>query len=443
MHAGLRHRLRPVPGRLGAFRTSIGGATAPIFALAFLPVALSVGAAVDYGYATRVKAQLDAAADAAALAAVNKSAIQGEPSAAQAIALDMFNLHAAGVKSANLGSVDAVVSDAATGRTAVVSYSASVPTAFMGLVGIDKMPIGGSVTAVSNMPGYVDFYLLLDNTPSMGVGATTADINTMVANTPDKCAFACHDLSAAPNDYYHLAKKLNVQMRIDTVREATAKLADTASGMQSKPGQYRMALYTFGTDAKHLGLRRIRPITASLSAAKAAAHADIDLMSIPYQNYAGDTQTDFHDVLGAMNAEIPDPGDGSKSSSPAKVLFFVSDGVANRALGSPTCTEPTVVSTDPKTKVAYTRCQEPIDVALCTAIKKRGIRIAVLYTSYLPLPTNAWYNKWIAPFSPKIAANMEACASPGLFFEVSPSEGIAEAMVALFQRAAQQARLSK
>jgi hypothetical protein len=91
----------------------------------------------------------------------------------------------------------------------------------------------------------------------------------------------------------------------------------------------------------------------------------------------------------------------------------------------------------------YTRCQEPLDVSFCTAMKDRGIRIAVLYTTYLPLPTNAWYNSWIAPFSPKIAKNMEACASPGLYFEVSPTQGISEAMTALFKKAVLQARLTK
>ena len=64
---------------------------------------------------------------------------------------------------------------------------------------------------------------------------------------------------------------------------------------------------------------------------------------------------------------------------------------------------------------------------LCTAIKNRGIKIAVLYTTYLALPTNSWYNTWIAPFNAgpynpsvnsEIAANMQSCASPGLYFEV-------------------------
>ena len=51
----------------------------------------------------------------------------------------------------------------------------------------------------------------------------------------------------------------------------------------------------------------------------------------------------------------------------------------------------------PKPLTGGTRCQEPIDTSFCTTIKNRGIKVAVLYTTYLPLPTNCWYNEWIAP----------------------------------------------
>jgi hypothetical protein len=84
-------------------------------------------------------------------------------------------------------------------------------------------------------------------------------------------------------------------------------------------------------------------------------------------------------------------------------------------------------------------------------MKNRGVKIAVLYTTYLALPTNSWYNSWIAPFnagpwgpSPnsQIALNMQSCASPGLYFEVSPTQGISAAMSALFQKAVADARIS-
>jgi hypothetical protein len=352
----------------------------------------------------------------------------------------MFNADAAGLKGVTISQTSADIADGSSGRTVTATYTASVPTSFMGLAGINALAIQGSARANSGLLTHIDFYLLLDNTPSMGVGATLSDIDTMVANTPDKCAFACHDLSDK-NNYYNLAKNLGVKMRIDVMRTATQQLMDTAAATQATSGQFRMAIYTFGKTATNTGLTTIQKLTSSLKKAKSAAD-DIDLMTIPYQNYASDTTTDFGEVLTSVNDTIPKQGTGS-SSSPLKYLFFVSDGVADRALGSPACSEKTTAGTDPQTGAKYTRCQEPLDVSLCTTMKDRGVRIAVLYTTYLPLPTNGWYNSWIAPFSSKIARNMEACASPGLYFEVSPTQGIAEAMTALFKKAVLQARLTK
>jgi hypothetical protein len=69
--------------------------------------------------------------------------------------------------------------------------------------------------------------------------------------------------------------------------------------------------------------------------------------------------------------------------------------------------------------------------------------IAVLYTAYLPLPTNSWYNSWISPFQSQISTNMQNCASPGLFFSVTTDGDITAAMQALFQQAIAAARLSQ
>jgi hypothetical protein len=80
---------------------------------------------------------------------------------------------------------------------------------------------------------------------------------------------------------------------------------------------------------------------------------------------------------------------------------------------------------------------------MCTTIKGRGIMIAVLYTEYLPLPTNSWYNTWISPFQSTIGSTMQSCASPGLYFEVTTDSDITAAMQALFQLAIATARLSQ
>jgi len=418
------------------------GNVAIIFSLALIPLLLLAGGAVDYSRASAAKAKLNAAADAAALAAVNKAAIAQSSTSAQALAAEVFNSNVANVRDAQVGSVGAIVTDSSNGRTAVLNYSASINTAFLGLIGKSTISVSGSSTAVSGKPTYIDFYLLLDNTPSMGVGATTADIDRLVANTSDKCAFACHDLSASPNDYYGLAKTLGVQMRIDVVRQATQKLMDTATTTEQINDQFRMAIYTFGAAATAPGLTAVQSLTADLAKAKMSAK-NIDLMSIPYQNYASDTLTDLGDVFTDLNAAIAKPGTGASSGSPQKYVFFVSDGVADRAIGSPACSQTITNGSDPQTGKSYVRCQEPLDVSFCSTLKSRGIKVAVLYTTYLPLPSNDWYKTWIAPFSSKIATQMQTCASPGLYFEVSPTDGISEAMTALFQKAVQQARLTK
>lgn len=399
-------------------------------ALAAIPIIFSAGAGVDYSTANMAKSKLDAVADAAALSAVDHVAISGTVAAAQTIATNVFNAEVANVKNVTISNPTVTVTDSSSGRTAVVSYTATKPNLFMGLLGIPNTTITGQSTAAAGLSTYIDFYLLLDNTPSMGVGATSNDIATMVNNTPDQCAFACHDVSNA-NNYYNLAKKLGVTMRINVLTSATQDLMNTATSSETLPNQYRMAVYTFGASSAAAGLTNVVPLTANLSGAQSSI-AGIDLMTVDGQNQFNDQDTNYDGIIPAINAVIPAPGSGTQAA-PQKVLFFVSDGVADESNPN-TCSEQTVDSG---------RCQEPINDALCTAIKNRGVQIAVLYTTYLPLPTNAWYNQYIAPFTGDISPAMQSCASPGLFFAVSPTEGISEAMNALFQNAVMTARLVK
>jgi hypothetical protein len=142
----------------------------------------------------------------------------------------------ANLNNITLSNVTATVTDSTTGRTAVINYTATKNNVFMGLFGIPITTITGQSTAAADLSTYIDFYLLLDNTPSMGVGATTADINKMVNNTSDKCAFGCHDLSNR-NNYYNLAKRLGVTMRIDVLKTATKSLMNNATTIETLPDQ--------------------------------------------------------------------------------------------------------------------------------------------------------------------------------------------------------------
>ncbi|WP_342725160.1 pilus assembly protein TadG-related protein [Bradyrhizobium sp. B097] len=431
------------------FRRDRSGNIAMMFGLALLPLLVAVGCAVDYSRANQIRSKLISAADAASVGSVAKASpgfvaagamtSDGEISAGEADARKIFNGNIFSQNGFTLTSVTPTMTKSGGTITSTVQFTADVPTMFLGVLGRSKVSVSGTSTSTANMPLYIDFYLLLDNSPSMGVAATPADVTKMVNNTPDQCAFACHDYNDA-NNYYNLAKTLGVTTRIDVLRSATQQLMDTAANTATYSSQYRMAIYDFGASSKTIGLRALFSLSTSLSSAKSAA-GNIDLMGVYGNNdsYTADKDSQFSTVLPAISNAISAPGPGT-AAAPMKYLFFVSDGVADEPNSS--CLKPITGSS---------RCQSPINPALCDAIKRRNIKIAVLYTTYLQLPTNNWYMTWIDPFnqgpfgpSPnsQVAQNMQACASPGFYFEVSPTQGIADAMNALFKKAVADARIS-
>lgn len=411
--------------------------------LLMVPVIGVAGLGVDLSNAMLVKNELQAVADAAALAGISdnssgyKEAMTMPQDGIIIVGQDDAKRLFMGQVASQTGYVvkDVAVSVKREGIniTSSIDYAAEVPTSLLRILGKTSIPIRGSATATYKTATFQDFYLLLDNTPSMGVAATPADVDRMVANTKDKCAFACHivkDGVEDPNSYYNLAIKLGVTTRINVVAQATAALMDTASSVRKVANQFRMAVYTFGEKAEDTKLMEVTSLTADLKVAKQRASM-IDLMSIPYQGYNNDQQTDFDLVMKNIAKEIGKAGTGASAASPEKVVFFVSDGVndSNKPSGC-------------KKKVTSGRCQEPINASYCDALKKHGYKVAVLYTTYLPLPTNNWYNDWIKPFQNEIPARMKDCASDGLYFEVSPSQGISEAMSALFMKIVSTPRLS-
>lgn len=407
-------------------------------ALVTIPLLTGVGVAVDYSRVLDYRSKLNDAADAAALAAISegsagrRSAFEmigvGEVLEGREDAKAFFEVNFITDQAVTVKSVTSDIDKEENRVVSTLSYQADVKLAFAGLLGKSHVTLTGEAEAEIQTDAAIDFYLLLDNTPSMGIGATTEDITTLVNNTPDKCAFACHALNDGDN-YYNLAKELGVSMRIDVVRQATQNLTKTAKNVRKYDNQYRMAVYSFGAAATALGLTEVAPLSGNLDRVKRKTNA-LDLMTIPHQGYDNDQQTSFDKTLAQLNATIPDPGSGLGGEEPQKLVFFVSDGVGDSYKPS-TCTKRTTNG----------RCQEPIDTKVCDAIKARGIKIAALYTTYLPLPTNSWYNDWIKPFQSEIGNRMRDCATPGLYFEVSPSEGISEAMDALFLKSLSMLRL--
>ena len=406
---------------LQRFLGDSGGNLTTMFALTLLPVLGLIGITVDYTQSSTRKATLDTIADSASLAAVTPAMLAQTDQASIDVATTLFNSQVSAVKGIGPVTLSVTTSDSGLNRTVTVTYQTTSKTSFGGLIGMTSAAISGTSQSTGEVPPNIDFYLLLDNSPSMAIAATTAGINTMVANTPDKCAFGCHEFDTSPNDYYGLARSLGVTLRMDLLGQATQNLmASAQSTATTNNATYRAAIYTF-----NIGFNTITTLTASLSAAKSQA-ANIELYEVPYQNWNNDTITNYTNAMTQINSIMPNPGGGTKQAgdTPQEVLFFVTDGVEDETVGS-------------------SRVQSLMNPSYCTTIKNRGIRIAVLYTTYLPLPTNSWYNTYIAPFQPNIGPNLQSCASPGLYFQVSTDQDISGALVQLFNIAVLTAHLTK
>jgi Flp pilus assembly protein TadG len=414
-----------------------------IFALSIIPVVFLTGMAMDFAAATQKRARLNAAADAAALAAVTPAMLSKTASKAKTAAKNIFDAAASGMTNLNYTDPTITVTTSGLSRTVTVSYTASSVNAFPSVLGKTTWPISGSSTAMSSTAPNINFYLLLDNSPSMNIAATTDGINTMVANTSAQggCAFACHESNPSADglgnphgeDNYTLAANLGVTTRIQNMASATQSLANTAQVTEAANNStYEMAIYTFNGS----GTNKIQALTSNLTTAATAA-SGIDVLEVYDNNWLtssndnNDTDTDFNTAMSNINTTMVTPGTGASNSTPQEVLFLVSDGVDDKISAS--CSQ----------ALSGTRCQQPFDTTWCTTVKNRGIRIAVLYTEYLPLPTNDWYNTWISPFQTKIATNMQSCASTGLYFAITTDGDITAAMQALFQQAVSSARLTQ
>ena len=461
------------------------GNVAMIFALSIIPIIFLAGMGLDFATATQKRVKLNAAADAAALAAVAPGMMNQPDASASSVAQKMFTAQAATVPQLNVSATQPTVTITHTGlaRNVNVSYTANSINAFPNVLGLltggtaqQYWSISGSSQASSTIPPDINFYLLLDNSPSMALAATTDGINTMNSNTTAQggCAFGCHETNPTSSDVagnptvsgkqidnYTLAKNLGVTLRIQNVASATSALMVTAQQYQTNNSQFnvalKMAIFTFA----NAGIDPVFPSSCStssctpsnnLSAAGTAA-SGVDVIVVCSNNYLGpyqngscqnnnnDEDTEFDTAMSQMNTLMPNPGTGASNSTPQEVLFIVTDGVEDKQLSD---TWQTVC----KETETGSRCQQEFDTQLCTTIKNRGVFIAILYTVYEPLPatgngSNTWYNSYVAPYQSNIGPNLQSCASPGLYFAVTTDQDITAAMQNLFKASVLTARLTQ
>jgi Flp pilus assembly protein TadG len=478
------------------------GNVAMIFGISLIPLLYLTGMGVDYGSAAMREAQMNAIADAASLSAVTPTMMAEGDSASITQATNTFNAQAqvlAGV-SYTAGNLSVTVADSITTRTVTVTYTASSTNFFPTLLGQNTIALKGTSQAVGSVAPNINFYLLLDDSPSMALPDSASGISTMVSNTQYECdsapsggsscgcAFACHEsnpsgeshcntsscsLSGTGNpsgeDNYALAKALGLTLRIDDLRTAVENLTTVAQTTETTyTSKYMMALYTYDS-----GFARIGSAMPSTYSSGNLSTADTEAANIAveevYQNNQvtsgtnnNDEDTNYDNAMNQINSVMPAPGNGTNATgdTPQEVLFIVTDGMVDES-------EPSGGSSSMAQdygNVSGSRQQSTInplnssgsevDTDWCTTIKNRGIRIAVLYTPYLSLTSgnasgNGWFNSYVAPLIPpsagqdNIGARLQTCASPGLYYEAASDSQISQDLAALFQQAVTTAHLSK
>ncbi len=318
------------------------GNVAMMYALMAPILVFASGAAIDYGRSAGIQSELNAAADGAALAALTPAMMQQSAATAQQAAESMFQGLTANISGISGTTVSASVTTGATAlvRNVTVTYSTSATTLFGAAVGKSTLPISGSSSASAQVPPNIDFYVLLDNSPSMALPATTAGITQMQTLTNKQasgagCAFACHQSSTGNSDTegnlclltttniatkvsstsyvapgsngyctaptntktttytstqlddYAVARYNSIPLRLDELNSGMTTLLETAtttaqSSPYATPPQYRFAIYSMDS-LWQIGLTQQVALTTGYQSAWTAASANFGVMEM-YSN---------------------------------------------------------------------------------------------------------------------------------------------------------------
>ena len=194
------------------FRTDRRANVAVMTAIAVIPIFAAIGCVVDYTMATTVKTRLQAAADATSLAviSVNSSVVatakkmtgSGEVSGDSTFINNFFTSDLSTLANyPTLTLTTASVVKSGQVLTATVAYTAEVPTYFMGIFGLGfkNITVSGTSKSTYTLPTYLDVYLMLDVSGSMGFPSTSGEQTRLMTINPDTygqyaggCTFACH-----------------------------------------------------------------------------------------------------------------------------------------------------------------------------------------------------------------------------------------------------------
>lgn len=548
-----------------------GGSVLVLLAVGLPVMLFATGFGIDFSRAENAQTQLNAIADAASLAAVDPSMIYQSNATAQTAAYAMFDAQAANVQGVtNIQRTATASTSPGIGgaRVITVSYTAQSTNLFSTILGLNSLPISGTSGSTASQPPNINFYVVVDNSPSMLIPATDTGITELqgISSTDHGgCAFSCHNRLPLSSYAYQIVKKVNgttyhvwvpdspytvnspaetltyflvdttdkvydpsgnlltglhvcvdsgtettltntdtivstamdtlnnncasgtisgqwadgywavenysvlypgssnITLRIDDASSAVQQLAPYAyttsltnhatygvqaffyNNKMNDPGNLYPALPSGVSYISGTPVAQMTPMTVLTS----ATSLTVPPITVPRWIAAGCVTTNtcpsvssggtsnHTDMFNAMSALMPDPGTGSSNSTPQEVLFLITDGYDDVYGGGNT--------TD------YSEDRGPLttaQLAQCTAIKKRGIKIAVIYTQYLASSITQYpeYSKFLSP-TDQVAAALQSCASSEngtpLYYQVSQNQSIIPALQQLFASVVQSAHLTQ
>ncbi len=434
------------------------GSVAIIAALTFVAILVLIGGLIDFSLAASARTRLQDLADSSILTATTPAEMLNTAATAQsdantAWAFATQNVTNVSALKATITVVDTATSSSGKNRTVNLTFTGQSATFFGALVGYNTIQVGGSASAARSTAPYINIYVLVDNSQSMGIGSTQADMinlyDVTLSKNNDGCVFGCHvPLTVPTKEPYSdeaLAHGNNITLRIDSAKSAITTMINQAQSA-NESAFVKFALYTMGGGHSSSSTTLVKIADPSNNyTSLLSSVSQIDLETASAQGVIGDT--DVEDALSALVAKLPTVnGAGDTAATPMNFIFVVTDGLDD----FDTNKSALPCLNNAPSPGGY-RCTQIVPVTNCTTAKK-STNIGVIYTPYLPLYTNphyttqgyySSYTSLVVPYQNTISPALQACATnSSFFFTASDGPSIVTAMTQLFARAASYARLT-
>lgn len=428
----LRLMVKPVVGTIYSLRDDCRGAIAVVFAGSIAVLLILGGFAIDFATTRSSKGEIDNAADAAVLAAVKAAGDEYRKGNDdwKAVAEETGRK----VLEANLGSkglapitnAEVVIEEVNGTFHGRATYSANLKTRLLAVAGIGSISYPNTLTAEYAAPTQIDVHLLVDVSPSMGIGATLADQQTLQDNTG--CALACHYTTPGAGENYAAARATGATLRVDVVRAAIDQFIDDIKGRVSDADQVRISIDAFSNQ-----LIEVYPASTDLDAAGRAAE-NIDVVNLPYNE-----GTNISHSLAQLVEKYPADNGNGPGQHRKSFIVLISDGIENSTYGLPSGTlgvssaeivDPEFVPTTPAKYNTSFEIIQTIDGSACDVAKSAGHQMITAHVEYLIPP--AWDPGAVPRFSyiesmlvPKSLQSFSECATdPSMAFRASTTADV-------------------